>query len=442
MSLAEQRGLRTFALCALYVAQGIPWGFMATTLPAYLTQRGLDAGFVTATLSFTYLPYSFKWIWGPVIDAVPLGRLGRRRPWILLAQALMAGTVLAMVWFDVTAELELLAWMVFLHTTFNALQDVAVDALAVDLLDDDERGRANGLMYASKYGGGLVGGLIMAEVVHAAGLDAALVAQTAILLAIMLVPLLVRERAVGGVAASSRPPRRELLALLGQAFSLRSSLVAVVLMLAMNVSSGLLSAVSYPLFIHELHWTYNEFARLSGGGALAVGGLVAVGTGFVVDRFGRRAVAAFAAWAMAAGWVAFALLEPHWSVRELVWASSLYQTACQGMLSVALVTMCMDLSWERVGGTQFTVYMALSNFSTVLGQQFAARALALWEFYGIYLIAAALQVAASLLLLAIDPRQLRARLPLARVNRLGIAAVVALLGFLVAMTIRASAKYL
>ena len=38
MSLAERRWLRLFTLCALYVAQGIPWGFMATTLPAYLTR--------------------------------------------------------------------------------------------------------------------------------------------------------------------------------------------------------------------------------------------------------------------------------------------------------------------------------------------------------------------------------------------------------------------
>src|SRR5262245_9108628 len=99
MSLAERRGLRLFTLCALYVAQGIPWGFMATTLPAYLTKRGLDFGFVTATLSFTTLPYAFKWVWGPIIDRFTIPRFGRRRPWILFAQAMMAITVLVLVTF-------------------------------------------------------------------------------------------------------------------------------------------------------------------------------------------------------------------------------------------------------------------------------------------------------------------------------------------------------
>ena len=39
VSLAERRWLRLFTLCVLYVAQGIPWGFMATTLPGYLTEH-------------------------------------------------------------------------------------------------------------------------------------------------------------------------------------------------------------------------------------------------------------------------------------------------------------------------------------------------------------------------------------------------------------------
>ena len=43
------------------------------------------------------------------------------------------------------------------------------------------------------------------------------------------------------------------------------------------------------------------------------------------------------------------------------------------MLSVALIALCMDLSWPRVGGSQFTAYMALSNFSTTLGYQFAGE---------------------------------------------------------------------
>jgi MFS transporter, PAT family, beta-lactamase induction signal transducer AmpG len=443
MSLAEQRRLRLFTLCVLYVAQGIPWGFMATTLPAYLTQRGLDFGFITAALSFTYLPYSFKWVWGPIIDAFTLPRFGRRRPWILFAQAMMALTVVAMVTFDVTTELKLLAWMIFLHTVFNALQDVAVDALAVDLLDDDERGRANGLMYGCKYGGGLIGGYVMASVIYYASLDAALIVQAGILVAIMMVPLFVRERDRGAPVA--RQPMREVVSALGVAFSLRSSLVAVLVMLGMNFANGVLSATGYRLYVGTLGWTYKEYTALTGGWALAVGGAAAATTGFLVDRLGRKTVAATASILMALGWVVFGLLRDHWDHRELVWASGLYGQAMLGTMSVALIAMCMDLSWDKIGGSQFTAYMALSNFSVVLGQQFAVKANAWWEFHGVHWVAAAIQVMVTSLLVFVDPGELRRKLPLpagTRPNPLGIGAVCVLVAFLVVMTVRASMKYL
>ncbi|MBA3818798.1 MAG: MFS transporter, partial [Deltaproteobacteria bacterium] len=202
MSLADRPRLRLFTLCLLYVSQGIPWGFMATTLPAYLQSRGVDAGFVGATLAFTTLPYSFKWVWGPVIDTLQLRRFGRYRPWIIFAQLMMAVTILVLVAIpDLTAQIKLLAWMILIHTVFNSLQDVAVDALAVDQLADEERGRANGLMYASKYAGGALGGVGMASVIAATSLQTALLAQTAVLVAIMVVPLVVRER-------TTEPPPR------------------------------------------------------------------------------------------------------------------------------------------------------------------------------------------------------------------------------------------
>ncbi|MEO7092633.1 MAG: MFS transporter, partial [Polyangiales bacterium] len=72
MSLAERRWLRLFTLCALYVAQGIPWGFTAITLPTYLAKQNLDVNAVGLVVAMTTLPYAFKWVWGPVIDAFTL----------------------------------------------------------------------------------------------------------------------------------------------------------------------------------------------------------------------------------------------------------------------------------------------------------------------------------------------------------------------------------
>ena len=124
----------------LYVAQGIPYGFVTVTLAAYLAERGFDAGAIGALAAAGTLPWTFKWVWGPMIDRFGIPSMGRRRPWILLAQTGMILSILAMALIpSITDHLALLGWMIFVHNIFNSLQDVSVDALAVDLLREEER---------------------------------------------------------------------------------------------------------------------------------------------------------------------------------------------------------------------------------------------------------------------------------------------------------------
>jgi PAT family beta-lactamase induction signal transducer AmpG len=434
VSLADRRWLRIFTLCVLYVAQGIPWGFMATTLPGYLVEKKLDFAFVTAALSFTTLPYAFKWVWGPIIDTFTWRRFGRRRPWIIFAQAMMGLTIVAMIALDVATQVKLLAWMVFLHTVFNALQDVAVDALAVDILPDNERGRANGLMYGAKYGGGALGGVGMAKLIAWHGLDFALLVQACVLFAIMLVPLFVRER---DGEPPPREPARSMAHALQQAFSLRSTLVAALLMLGINFGVGLVGASGFALFIGELKWTYDDYSEIIGGWGLLVGCVCAAAAGLLADRVGRRRLAAIAACGLAANWIVFAVMTSWWSSSVYIYASAMVETAFTSTLSVAVITLCMDLSWPRVAGSQFTAYMALSNFSTTLGYQFASKATEWWTFSGIWLVAAGIQLGVILLLLPIDPGQTRRELPFPAgvpLPRFGVVAMLTLLVFLIGMT--------
>lgn len=409
MSLAERRWLRLFTLCVLYCAQGIPWGFMAITLPAYLAERGLDAAAVGGAMAMTTLPYAFKWVWGPILDVFTIPSLGRRRPWILLAQGMMAATVGALILIpDLTADLELLMWMVLIHTVFNSLQDVAVDALAVDLLDEEERGRANGFMYASKYAGGVLGGAGMATLIGMYGLRTALSAQTIVLLAIMLVPLLVRERS-GPPPAS--PRFGALLGSLVKAFTLRSSLVLAALMLVANLATGMLTANASVLFTQRLGWTDTEYAQLTGGPGLVIGLGGAVLGGLLADKVGHRRLAAIGSVMMAAGWLAFALAEPWWDSRAVIYGLFWIVPLALSVMTVSLFALCMDVSWPRIAATQFTAYMALSNLSTTNGFRLAGPASEVWDYQGLYLVAAALQLGATLLLPLIDPHQTRTTLP-------------------------------
>src|SRR5690242_11133519 len=151
-------------------------------MPAYLSSRGFDERTLGLVYAMSYWPYVFKWLGGPLIDLVQIPRLGRRRPWIIFAQAMMAATALALIAVHDPAEsVGLLVVLVLTHTVFNALQNVAVDALAIDLLDKSERGRANGFMYGAKYAGGIVGASGLGFVLGKFGFATAIVAQVALL---------------------------------------------------------------------------------------------------------------------------------------------------------------------------------------------------------------------------------------------------------------------
>lgn len=443
MSLSERRWLRIFTLCVLYVAQGIPWGFMSTTLVGYLIDvKKLDFSIVTTTLSFTTLPYAFKWTMGPIIDRFTIRRFGRRRPWIIFAQAMMALTIGAMIALDVSTQIKLLAWMVFVHTVFNALQDVATDALATEILPEGERGSANGLMYGSKYLGGALGGVGMVKLIKWFGFSTALTVQACVLLAIMLVPLLVHER------DGELPPResaRSIASALRDAFSLRSSQVTVLFMLGMLLASGMLSATGYQLFVFQLKWPYDKYVELTGGWGLVAGCVSAVTAGALSDKVGRKRVVTFAAVGLATSWIVFALAQSLWTNHTYIYVSAIIETVLQAQMTVAAIALCMDVAWPRIAGSQFTAYMALMNVSTTLGIQFAGRAVKWLSFSEIWLLAAVIQVAVLPLLFAIDPAQTRTELPFApgrRAPRTGLIALFALLAFLIAFSAWSAAKVL
>ena len=161
-ALTENKSRRMFTLCILYFAQGLPWGFASVTFAAYLVDNGVAIGDVAILFATVALPWTFKWIWGPVVDAVNIPRYGARRQWVLIAQlgmVLTLGTLLLVP--DLNAEIELVTRLLFIHNIFASLQDVGTDALAVEILKPDEVAKANGFMFAAKRAGIIVGGAVL-----------------------------------------------------------------------------------------------------------------------------------------------------------------------------------------------------------------------------------------------------------------------------------------
>jgi MFS family permease len=138
--------------------EGIPLGFAATAVATQLRRQDIGPAEIGAFVASFYLPWAFKWAFGPIIDVFASERLGRRRGWILGTQILMALTLLSTVLLRLPEQLWLFTIILLVHNTFGAMQDVAIDALACGTLHEDERGTANGMMFAGAAIGQLIGG--------------------------------------------------------------------------------------------------------------------------------------------------------------------------------------------------------------------------------------------------------------------------------------------
>ena len=108
-------------------------------MQAWLTLDGIDLATI-GFLSLVGLPYTFKFLWAPLMDRFELPWLGRRRGWLVLTQLLLAGALLALAGSAPKDGIRLFALLAVLVAFLSASQDVVVDAYRTDLLPPPERG--------------------------------------------------------------------------------------------------------------------------------------------------------------------------------------------------------------------------------------------------------------------------------------------------------------
>lgn len=138
-SIAALQRLHRLAIVALLgFASGLPLALSGQAMQGWLTQAGLSIAAI-GFLTLVGLPYTFKFLWAPLIDRFDLPFFGRRRGWIALTQALLAGVLWGLSQLDPATQLGPFAVMALLVAFLSASQDAAYDAYRADLLPPPER---------------------------------------------------------------------------------------------------------------------------------------------------------------------------------------------------------------------------------------------------------------------------------------------------------------
>jgi PAT family beta-lactamase induction signal transducer AmpG len=130
---------RLLVVTLLGFASGLPLALTGQAMQAWLSVEGVDIATI-GFLSLVGLPYTFKFLWAPLMDRFELPWLGRRRGWLVLTQLALAAALWWMSSTSPTASIRLFALLAVLVAFISASQDVVVDAYRTDLLPARERG--------------------------------------------------------------------------------------------------------------------------------------------------------------------------------------------------------------------------------------------------------------------------------------------------------------
>ena len=222
--VAALRTRKSASMLAFGFSSGLPNALLIGTLTAWLGEVGVKMATI-GVLSWIGLTYAFKFLWSPLVDRLHLpvlGRLGRRKSWILLCQGLMVIALLGIVVTDPATQIGTFALFAFLGSLGSATQDIAIDGWRIDVADEEAPvellSAVNQLGYRVA---SIVGGAIALYMAARMSWPTVYLVMAAIMAAMMLVALIApdTQRAPGeAVQALAEPgeinPRARAIALL------------------------------------------------------------------------------------------------------------------------------------------------------------------------------------------------------------------------------------
>src|ERR1051326_5984265 len=133
---------RVLIVLFLGFSAGLPLALSSSTLLIWMREAGVDLG-VIGLFALVGTPYTIKFLWAPVVDAIDLpllsARFGRRRGWLLLSQLLLMVAIVLLGLSDPAHAPWLVALAALLVATASATQDIVVDAFRIESLPENEQ---------------------------------------------------------------------------------------------------------------------------------------------------------------------------------------------------------------------------------------------------------------------------------------------------------------
>lgn len=368
----------------LGLSSGLPRALVGGTLSAWLASSGVDKASI-GLFAYVALPYSFKFIWSPLMDQLPLPyvtrRLGQRVGWLCVTQGFLIAGLLLMAWINPAISAERLALAAVIVAFFSASQDVVIDAYRTEFLKKDQYGAGAaaavfgyrvGLLISGAGALILVGVLSQDTFYDAHAWAIVYVAMAALLALGMLTALLAGEPPVAHEIRTSVGARAWLVnavvapfGAFAEAHGRHTWIWLLVFVALYRVADGFISFMTNPFYL-EIGYSLAQIgsvAKLYGFAAAVLGGFV--GAAGLAKLGMRRALWWFGLAQLASNVIYLLLLHTGPQLWALMVVISVENLA-GGAVGAVAVALLMGLCDPRYTATQYALLSSLAALSGTL----------------------------------------------------------------------------
>ncbi len=287
---------RVLVVLFLGFASGLPLLLTLSTLTFWLAEARIDKAAI-GLFALVGLPYTWKFVWSPIIDRMPLPLLtpllGRRRGWLFGVQLLLVLAILGLGASDPHTDLPRMAMFAVLVAFLSASQDIVIDAYRVELLDERQQGAGAAMVVIGYRVAMLLAGAGALFIAEFAGWFWAYAGMAACLGVGMVTVLLAPEpsaavpAATGGVgpAAWLRSAVVEPFADFFRRNGIGMAVLILLFIMLYKLGDALLGTMTNPFYV-ELGFSKPEVATIVKGYGLAATLLGGFLGGVVVNRRG------------------------------------------------------------------------------------------------------------------------------------------------------------
>lgn len=348
---AAHVSLRTKLLwvAAFYFASGFPFGMATELLPVYYRQRGVSLTDI-GLLSVIALPWTFKFLWAPLVD-----RIGTYKGWLLGVQVGLAGTMLALLLADPARAMPMLWVVLVAMATLSATQDIVVDAYTIRLLDTREYGAANGMRVTAYRVAMLVAGGVLLTAAGRLGWPTIFVLAAGLMLVLTAISFTIPSSDMP--SATSHGGLRDLVEPLRELLTLPAAIAVLIFVLTFKLGDISLIPMTKPF------WVDRGFSTESIGAASSIGIIAAIAGALAGGALTTRWGIFTALWSL--GLVQALSNLGYWTAAQLpaeqsvLYGTILLEQFTYGMGTAAFLSFLMSLCSKRYAATQYALLSAL-----------------------------------------------------------------------------------